>query len=54
MNKVKSKTWQWKMNRGIVKDFLPQQPVRIEPQFWWKVELFPVNQQEFLKIYGVN
>nr|CAG4708246.1 unnamed protein product [Naegleria fowleri] len=52
MNKVRSKKWTWRFNKGILKEQLPVQPVDTKIDYWWIVDVFPMPQQEFLKIYN--
>lgn len=54
MNKVRSKKWTWRFNKGILKEQLPVQPVDTKIDYWWIVDVFPMPQQEFLKIYNVS
>ncbi|KAL0490329.1 hypothetical protein AKO1_006505 [Acrasis kona] len=51
MNKARSQKWTWRFNKSIVKTMLPQEPLEIEVQYWWIIEIVPMPQQEFLKIY---
>lgn len=53
MNKARSKTWQWKISRNYIKDFLPTAPLSMNIAYWWWVEMNPMSQQDFLKLYNV-
>ncbi len=53
MNKARSKKWTWKFKKGIVKEFLPLEPLPIPVDYWWVVEPNNIQQQEFIKLYNV-
>jgi len=54
MNKVRSKKWTWRFNKSILREQLPLQPIDTKIDYWWIVDIFPMPQQEFLKIYNVS
>lgn len=39
LNKCKAKKLLWRVNRAIVKEMLPTEPVDIEMQPWWTVNV---------------
>ena len=47
LNHAKSKKLLWRVNKGIVKDFLPQQPVPPEPECWWTVNVVNLGEAEW-------
>jgi hypothetical protein len=51
MNKARSQKWTWRFNKSIVKNMLPPHPIKIKIQYWWIIEVVPMPQQEFMKIY---
>ena len=39
LHQAKSKKLLWRMNKGIVKDLLPQEAKALDPEPWWTVNL---------------
>lgn len=37
MNRCKAKKLLWRMNKSVVKDYLPQEPLDLDAQPWWGV-----------------
>ena len=37
MNKCKAKKLIWRMNKSVVKDYLPTEPLDLDAQPWWGV-----------------
>ncbi|XAR48537.1 hypothetical protein NMG60_11031388 [Bertholletia excelsa] len=50
MNKCKSKKFMWKLNKSIVKELLPTQPVDFVIEPWWEVCLVNFTLEEFRKL----
>jgi hypothetical protein len=53
MVQAKSKKLLWRMNKGIVKDFLPSEPKLMEPEGWWTVNLVNLSEFSFLSFLVV-
>lgn len=50
MNKCRSKKIMWKLNKSIVKELLPTQPVDFPIESWWGVCLVNFTLEEFRKL----
>ncbi|KAJ7533533.1 hypothetical protein O6H91_13G054100 [Diphasiastrum complanatum] len=50
MNKCRTKKLMWKLNRSIVKEMLPTQPVDIRIESWWIVCVVNLSVEEFRKL----
>ncbi|PSC69009.1 puromycin-sensitive aminopeptidase isoform X1 [Micractinium conductrix] len=50
MVQAKSKKLMWRMNRGIVKDLLPQAPLNIQIDPWWVVHVVNLGEAEYRQL----
>lgn len=50
MVQAKSKKLMWRMNRGIVKDLLPQSPLNIQIDPWWVVHVANLQEGEYRQL----
>eukprot|EP00887_Chlorella_sp_A99_P002714 scaffold6.g2714.t1 len=50
MVQAKSKKLLWRMNKGIVKDLLPQEPLNAAIDPWWVVHVVNVGEAEFRQL----
>lgn len=48
MNKCKAKKLLWRVNRAIAKEMLPTEPLDIEMQPWWTVNVVNLGESERL------
>ena len=44
MNKCKAKKLLWRMNKSVMKDYLPQEPLDLDAQPWWGVNTVNLGQ----------
>lgn len=47
MQKAKSKKLLWRVNKGLVKDFLPDLPKKLNPAPWWRVCVVNLGEVEY-------
>lgn len=47
MQQAKSKKLMWRMNKGLVKDLLPQLPIPQSPAPWWRVCVVNLGEVEY-------
>lgn len=47
MQKAKSKKLLWRVNKGLVRDFLPDLPKQLSPSPWWRVCVVNVGEVEY-------
>ncbi len=47
---AKSKKLLWRVNKGIVKDLLPQEPLDVPIDPWWVVHVVNVGEAEFRQL----
>ncbi|KAI3436452.1 hypothetical protein D9Q98_005869 [Chlorella vulgaris] len=50
MVQAKSKKLMWRMNKGIVKDLLPQAPLNIQIEPWWLVHVVNLGESEYRQL----
>jgi hypothetical protein len=50
MVQAKSKKLMWRMNKGIVKDLLPQSPLNIQIDSWWLVHVVNLGEAEYRQL----
>jgi len=47
MQRAKSKKLLWRVNKGLVKDFLPELPKQLNPAPWWRVCVVNLGEVEY-------
>jgi len=47
MQQAKSKRLMWRVNKGLVRDLLPERPRSVQPAAWWRVCVVNLGEVEF-------
>lgn len=47
MQQAKSKRLMWRVNKGLVRDLLPERPKSVQPAPWWRVCVVNLGEVEF-------
>lgn len=52
MNKCRSKGWLWRVKKSnIIKELLPPQPMDIEMDYWWIVQVSQITEDDIKVSY---